>query len=245
MTETNATSSCDGPDGEPATSSPTPPPTAPELAVRVTTGTIAYADSNMVPQIIITGSLGSFTGTFTTGNAKGAVQKTTFDIESDIGEVQKVAINGENANGWYYTKIEVKSGARDWVEVGCTDMWLDGEIDSGTYDGKNYDTHHEMTPVSTHCTEATPEAWGAPTATGCFCKMSGTSGTCALNGDSQTWCRTMDDCIGHQSSNGNWDYCTASAAMQVLYQQEDPDAVVSELEATEIPTEENIVSETR
>jgi hypothetical protein len=245
LTETNATNSCDDPNGEPATSSPTPPPTAPELAVRVTTGNIDYAESDMAPQVIITGSSGSFTGTFTTGNAKGAVQVTSFQVDSDIGEVQNVAIKGENSNGWYFTKFEVKSGGRDWQEVGCTDMWLDGEIDSGTYDGKNYGTHHEMTPVSTHCTAATPEAWGLPTATGCFCKMSGTSGTCALNGDSQTWCRTQDSCIGHQSGNGNWDYCTPSATMQALYQQEDPDAVVSELEATEIPSEESIVSETR
>jgi len=188
---------------------PDPPPTAPVLKIRVTTGSIPHAESDMTCKITITGTTGSFTGEFTTGNAKGAVQTTTLHPDTDIGAVTKVNVIGENGNGWYFTKFEIlKSGGNDWVDVGCTDQWLDGEIDSGTYDGKMYGTHIEMTPIDAHCVAATPLSWGPPTDTGCFCKGSGDSGTCANNGDAKTWCRTQDSCIGHSSSHGNWDYCT-------------------------------------
>lgn len=190
---------------------PTPAPTKYQLLVRVTTGTIDYADSDMQPQIVVTGDKGEFTGTFGTGNKKGAVETTTFHPNADIGEVQKVHINSENGNGWFFTKVEVKSGNNDWVSVGCTDQWLDAEIDAGTYDGKMYGTKADLHPITEHCIQSTPASWGAPTKTGCFCKMSGKSGTCGLNGDPTPWCRTKDNCLGTKSGYGNWDHCTMEA----------------------------------
>jgi hypothetical protein len=191
------------------------------LQVRVTTGKIAYAESTMKPQIVVTGSKGDFTGIFTTGHAKGAVKTTTFEPESDIGEVQKVHINSESGDGWFFTKIEVKSGDLDWVSVGCTRQWLDADIDPSPYWVNEaetvpgmYGTSADMTPVDKKCTAQIPALWGKPTAKGCYCKNSGKDGTCALNGDPKPWCRTRDNCAGHKSGKGNWDRCTPEGAAQ-------------------------------
>jgi hypothetical protein len=185
------------------------------LKVRTTTGTIDYAESDMEPQIVVTGSSGVYTGIFQTGNKKGAVFTTTLSPDTDIGTIEKVRVNSENANGWFFTKFEVKSGTKEWTSVGCTNQWLDAEIDATPYYvdagdsiagmyGKAIDMH----PITKECTAPTPAVWGKQTDGACFCKMSGKDGTCALNGDPDPWCRTMDNCAGHKSGKGNWDRCT-------------------------------------
>jgi len=182
------------------------------MLLRVTTGKEAYADSTMKPKIVVIGSKGTYTGKFNTGNRKGKVMTTTRYPDGDIGAVQKVTISSKNGNGWYFTKIEIKSGDLDWQEVGCSNQWLDGKLDDEPYGGSGvYSTSIDLHPVSEHCDADVPAEWGTKTKSGCFCKGAGKSqGICASYGSSYTWCRTMNNCKGHgkEYGKGRWDKCT-------------------------------------
>jgi len=177
---------------------------APSLKIRVTTGTHKYAESGQAPTVTVVGANGKHTGKIHLAG-KGKAKTTTFALTKDLGAITSVAVQASSSDGWKLAKFEVKSSALPWEVMGCTPLWLDGK----PYDHDPYDAEYgdKFTLHAGACVAKFPASWGAKTKSGCFCKMSGTSGKCGLNGAKYKWCRTRDSCKGTASSNGNWDKC--------------------------------------
>jgi len=162
----------------------------------------------MTPDVVITGSLGTHKTIINANNVNGGTFTNSWPLDKDIGEIQQIAITPNSSDGWKIASLQIKSGFhRDWVEMGCTNIWIDVDIDPDPYDAPYYTDTVTLDAVDKQCKMPFPKLWGPKTDSGCFCKMTGKSGTCALNGDKNTWCRTKDKCKGISSSYGNYDYC--------------------------------------
>jgi uncharacterized membrane protein len=99
-----------------------------KLKIRVTTGPHSgskYAKSGQNVKGIFQGAAGSVTEHFKSGNKNGHTKTTTYTLNKDIGAIKSLKMVATGTDAWFYTKIEVKSGERAWVELGCTYQWLD------------------------------------------------------------------------------------------------------------------------
>jgi len=179
-----------------------------KLLIRVLTDSEKYSETNMAMKMTVIGSLGKYEGKLQTDNKNGASYVDIHYPPADIGEVQSVKVEATTTNAWKVMKFEAKSGDRDYVRLGCDNLWLQkaGTFYTAIYSLPYMNDYTFKASAASDCKVPWPASWGPKTANkGCFCKLSGSSGTCGLNGEKYNWCYTRDDCEG---AGKGWDKCT-------------------------------------